>query len=76
MILNWLLTVDLRHQNSQFFIENEQENPVEELKEAIDAIVIVVKKKTFSKVDFADKIISFIYSHIIKFERINKMKIH
>ena len=76
MILNWLLTVDLRHQNSQFFIENEQENPVEELKEAIDAIVIVVKKKTFAKVDFADKIISFIYSHLIKFERINKMKIH
>ena len=56
------------------FFENKLENfypTVEELKEAIDAIV--VKKKTFAKVDFADKIISFIYSHLIKFQRPNKM---
>ena len=55
------------------FFENELESfysTVEELKEAIDAIV--VKRKTFAKVDFADKIISLIYSHLIKFERTNK----
>ena len=56
------------------FFENELENfysTVEELKEAIDAIA--VKKKTFAKADFADKLINFIYSHLIKFERTKKM---
>ena len=47
------------------FFENDRGNfysTVEELKGAIDAIVL--KKKTFAKVDFADKIISFVYSHL------------
>ena len=57
------LALDGGPETSEFtdFFENELENShstVEELKEVIDAIV--VKKKTFAKVDFADKIISFI----------------
>ena len=64
------LALDGGPETSEFtdFFENELENShstVEELKEVIDAIV--VKKKTFAKVDFADKIISFIYSHLTKF---------
>ena len=70
------LAVDGELETSEFtdFFENELENfysTVEKLKGAIDAIV--VKKKTFAKVDFTDKIISFIYSHLIKFERTNKI---
>ena len=61
------LALDCGLETSEFtdFFENELENfysTVEGLKEAIDAIV--VKKKTFAKVDFADKIISFVYSHL------------
>ena len=70
------LALDGGLETSEFtdFFGNELENfysTVEELKEATDAII--VKKKTFAKVDFADEIISFIYSHLIKFERTNKM---
>ena len=70
------LAVDGELETSEFtdFFENELGNfysTVEKLKGAIDAIV--VKKKTFAKVDFTDKIISFIYSHLIKFERTNKI---
>ena len=70
------LCLDSWFETSEFtdFFENELENfypTVEELKEAIDAIVVI--KKTFAKVGFADKIISFIYSHLIKFQRPNKM---
>ena len=63
--MNWLLTGGLETLEFTDFFENDRENfysTVEELKEAIDAIVL--KKKTFAKVDFADKIISFVYSHL------------
>ena len=63
--MNWLLTGGLETLEFTDFFENDRENfysTVEELKEAIDAIVL--KNKTFAKVDFADKIISFVYSHL------------
>ena len=63
--MNWLLTGGLETLEFTDFFENDRENfysTVEELKEAIDAIVL--KKKPFAKVDFADKIISFVYSHL------------
>ena len=44
----------------------------EELKEATDNVV--VPKKRFVKTDFADKIISFIYSLLIKFAETDKVK--
>ena len=44
----------------------------EELKETIDNVVL--PKKRFVKIDFADKLISFIYSLIIKFTETDKIK--
>ena len=44
----------------------------DELKEDIDNVVVA--KKRFVKTDFADKIISFIYSPLIKFAETNKVK--
>ena len=44
---------------------------VDELKETTD---VVIPKKRFVKTDFADKIISFIYSSLIKFAETDKVK--
>ena len=45
---------------------------IDELKEDIDNVV--VSKKRFCKTDFSDKIISFIYSSLIKFAETDKVK--
>ena len=57
------------------FHETELDNvycTVELRKEDLDNIV--VKRNSFVKADFADKIITFIYSSLIKFEETNKIK--
>ena len=47
-------------------------NHIEEVKECVDSIA--VKKKSFCKVDYADKILTSIYSELIKFEKMDKIK--
>ena len=57
------------------FMSEEYDNlysTVEELKETIDNVV--VPKKRFVTTDFADKIICFIYSLLIKFAEKDKVK--
>ena len=57
------------------FHETELDNvycTVEVLKEDLDNIVI--KRNSFVKADFADKIITSVYSSLIKFEETNKIK--
>ena len=57
------------------FHETELDNvycTVEVLKEDLDNIVI--KRNSFVKADFADKIITSIYSSLITFEETNKIK--
>lgn len=57
------------------FLETALDNvnsTVEELKEDIENVVI--KRKKFVKVDFADEIITFIYSSLIKLEETKKVK--
>ena len=45
---------------------------VDKLKETIDNVVVT--KKRFVKTNFADKIVSFIYSLLIKFDETDKVK--
>ena len=45
---------------------------LQEMKEDINSII--VSKKNFCKSDFSDKMISFIYSSLIKFVETNKVK--
>ena len=47
-------------------------NQIEEVKEYVDSIP--VKKKYFCKIDYAHKILTFIYSELIKFESAGKIK--
>ena len=63
--------------NTEFedFMSEELDNlhsTIDELKETIG--YVVVAKKRFVKTDFADKIISFIYSSLIKFPETDKIK--
>ena len=57
------------------FMEVELDNDYESLHEMKEDINnIVVPKKRFYKTDYSDKIISFIYSSLIKFVTTNKVK--
>ena len=47
-------------------------NHVEEVKEYVDSIP--VKKKSFCKIDYPDKILTFIYSELIKLESTGEIK--
>ena len=63
--------------NSEFenFLSKELDNfysTIDKLKETIDNVVAA--KKRFVKNDFADKIISFIYSSLIRFAETDKVK--
>ena len=47
-------------------------NQIEEVKEYVDRIP--VKKKSFCKIVYAHKILTFVYSELIKFESAGKIK--
>lgn len=78
-----VLSDSLQTAEVEEFLENDLDNryeEIEELQEAIESIKLKImkfadwKKDKFSAGDSVDKIISFIYSFLIKFETISKVQ--